>query len=65
MKRQIILFILMMAVTIPSLAQMVTGKVLDDLDDNPGRGGSADNQQNVLASTAPVIPEMLKGRNKI
>ena len=33
MKRQIILFILMMAVTIPSLAQMVTGKVLDDLDD--------------------------------
>lgn len=38
MKRQIILFILMMAVTIPSLAQMVTGKVLDDLDDEPLEG---------------------------
>ena len=38
MKRQIILFMLMMAVAIPSLAQMVTGKVLDALDDEPLEG---------------------------
>lgn len=38
MKRQILLFILMMAVTIPSLAQMVTGKVYDDFDNEPLEG---------------------------
>jgi hypothetical protein len=35
MKRQITLFLLMIAVAIPSLAQMVTGKVVDALDDEP------------------------------
>ena len=35
MKRQITLFLLMIAVAIPSLAQMVTGKVTDALDDEP------------------------------
>ena len=38
MRRQIIFFILMMAVTIPSLAQMVTGKVYDDFDNEPLEG---------------------------
>ena len=35
MKRQIILFMLLMAVAIPSLAQMVTGKVIDADDNEP------------------------------
>ena len=35
MKRQITFFMLMMAVAIPSLAQMVTGKVIDAYDEGP------------------------------
>lgn len=35
MKRQIILFMLLMAVAIPSFAQMVTGKVIDADDNEP------------------------------
>ena len=38
MKRQIILFMLMMAMAIPSIAQMVTGKVYDALDNEPMEG---------------------------
>ena len=38
MKRQFILFILMMAVAIPSLAQMITGKVTDGFDNEPMEG---------------------------
>ena len=39
--------------------------VLDDLVNDPRRGGSTDNQQNVLAGAAPAVPEMLQGRNEI
>ena len=38
MKRQIILFIFMLAVAIPSFAQMITGKVIDAFDDEPMEG---------------------------
>ena len=38
MKRQFLLFIFMMAVAIPSLAQMVTGKIVDSFDDEPMEG---------------------------
>ena len=44
---------------------MESSPVLDDLVDNPGRGGSTDNQQNVLAGAAPAVPEMLQGGNEV
>ncbi|MBO7069621.1 MAG: carboxypeptidase-like regulatory domain-containing protein [Bacteroidaceae bacterium] len=38
MKRQILLFMLMMVFAIPSIAQMITGKVFDALDNEPLEG---------------------------
>ena len=38
MKRQIIFFMLMLGIAIPSYAQMVYGRIFDTLDDEPLEG---------------------------